>query len=87
MGARSLVASHRKTSGAVKVANLNRCATCRRWLRHISWSATASGKADDAPYQSNASRAILIAIDGGRLMTARIEQDNKLDSAVHAALA
>jgi uncharacterized protein (DUF58 family) len=32
-------------------------------------------------------QTILIAIDAGRLMTARIEKETKLDSAVHAALA
>jgi uncharacterized protein (DUF58 family) len=38
-------------------------------------------------YQIERDQTILIAIDGGRLMTARIEQETKLDSAVHAALA
>jgi uncharacterized protein (DUF58 family) len=32
-------------------------------------------------------QTILIALDAGRLMTARIENETKLDSAVHAALA
>src|SRR5260221_13523371 len=32
-------------------------------------------------------QSILIALDGGRLMPARIENETKLDSAVHAALA
>jgi uncharacterized protein (DUF58 family) len=38
-------------------------------------------------YQIERDQTILIAIDGGRLMTARIDQETKLDSAVHAALA
>jgi uncharacterized protein (DUF58 family) len=38
-------------------------------------------------YQIERDQTILIAIDAGRLMTARIDQETKLDSAVHAALA
>ena len=57
-------------------------------LRHISWSATARrGKLTTRQYQVERDQTILIAIDGGRLMTARIEQETKLDSAVHASLA
>jgi uncharacterized protein (DUF58 family) len=57
-------------------------------LRHISWSATARrGKLTTRQYQIERDQTILIALDAGRLMTARIEQETKLDSAVHATLA
>ena len=76
--------------GAVKVANLNRCATTcvAMSCRHISWTATARrGKLTTRQYQIERDQTILIALDAGRLMTARIEQETKLDSAVHATLA
>jgi uncharacterized protein (DUF58 family) len=57
-------------------------------LRHISWTATARrGKLTTRQYQIERDQTILIVLDSGRLMTARIEQETKLDSAVHAALA
>jgi uncharacterized protein (DUF58 family) len=57
-------------------------------MRHISWSATARrGRITTRQYQIERDQNILIAIDAGRLMTARIETETKLDSAVHAALA
>jgi uncharacterized protein (DUF58 family) len=57
-------------------------------LRHISWTATARrGKLTTRQYQIERDQNILIALDAGRLMTARIENETKLDSAVHAALA
>ncbi|MFS8085469.1 MAG: DUF58 domain-containing protein, partial [Acidobacteriota bacterium] len=57
-------------------------------MRHISWTATARrGKLVTRQYQIERDQTILIALDAGRLMTARIENETKLDSAVHAALA
>ena len=57
-------------------------------LRHVSWSATARrGRLTTRQYQIERDQTILIALDAGRLMTARIEQETKLDSAVHATLA
>src|SRR5437762_13924156 len=57
-------------------------------MRHISWTATARrGKLVTRQYQMERDQTILIALDAGRLMTARIEDETKLDSAVHAALA
>jgi uncharacterized protein (DUF58 family) len=57
-------------------------------LRHISWTATARrGKLTTRQYQIERDQTILIALDAGRLMTARIENETKLDSAVHATLA
>jgi uncharacterized protein (DUF58 family) len=90
LGARSLVSSHRKTSwrGEGREFESMRDYVRGDELRHISWSATARrGKLTTRQYQIERDQTILIAIDGGRLMTARIEQETKLDSAVHAALA
>lgn len=90
LGARSLVFTHRKTSwrGEGREFESMRDYVRGDELRHISWSATARrGKLTTRQYQVERDQTILIAIDGGRLMTARIEQETKLDSAVHAALA
>jgi uncharacterized protein (DUF58 family) len=90
LGARSLVASHRKTSWRGEGREFESLRDYVRGdeLRHISWSATARrGKLTTRQYQIERDQTILVAIDGGRLMTARIEQETKLDSAVHATLA
>src|ERR1051325_7858244 len=90
LGARSVVSTHRKTSwrGEGREFESMRDYVRGDELRHISWSATARrGKLTTRQYQIERDQTILIAIDGGRLMTARIEQETKLDSAVHAALA
>jgi uncharacterized protein (DUF58 family) len=90
LGARSLVASHRKTSwrGEGREFESMRDYVRGDELRHISWTATARrGKLTTRQYQIERDQTLLIAIDGGRLMTARIEQETKLDSAVHATLA
>jgi uncharacterized protein (DUF58 family) len=90
LGARSLVSSHRKTSwrGEGREFESMRDYVRGDELRHISWTATARrGKLTTRQYQIERDQTILIAIDGGRLMTARIENETKLDSAVHAALA
>lgn len=90
LGARSVVSSHRKTSwrGEGREFESMRDYVRGDELRHISWTATARrGKLTTRQYQIERDQTILIAIDAGRLMTARIEQETKLDSAVHAALA
>src|SRR5947209_15459900 len=90
LGARSLVASHRKTSwrGEGREFESMRDYVRGDELRHISWTATARrGKLTTRQYQIERDQTILIAIDAGRLMTARIENETKLDLAVHAALA
>lgn len=90
LGARSLVSSHRKTSwrGEGREFESMRDYVRGDELRHISWTATARrGKLVTRQYQVERDQTILIAIDAGRLMTARIEQETKLDSAVHATLA
>jgi uncharacterized protein (DUF58 family) len=90
LGARSVVSSHRKTSwrGEGREFESMRDYVRGDELRHISWTTTARrGKMTTRQYQIERDQTILIALDAGRLMTARIEQETKLDSAVHATLA
>lgn len=90
LGARSLVAAHRKTSWRGEGREFESLRDYVRGdeLRHVSWTATARrGKLTTRQYQIERDQTILIALDAGRLMTARIEQETKLDSAVHATLA
>lgn len=90
LGARSLVAQHRKTSWRGEGREFESLRDYVRGdeLRHISWTATARrGRITTRQYQTERDQNILIALDAGRLMTARIEIETKLDSAVHAALA
>jgi uncharacterized protein (DUF58 family) len=90
LGARSLVSSHRKTSwrGEGREFESMRDYVRGDELRHISWTATARrGKLTTRQYQIERDQTILVALDAGRLMTARIENETKLDSAVHATLA
>jgi uncharacterized protein (DUF58 family) len=90
LGARSVVSSHRKTSWRGEGREFESLRDYVRGdeLRHISWTATARrGKLTTRQYQIERDQTVLIALDAGRLMTARIEQETKLDSAVHASLA
>jgi uncharacterized protein (DUF58 family) len=90
LGARSLVAAHRRTSwrGEGREFESMRDYVRGDELRHVSWTATARrGKLTTRQYQIERDQTILIALDSGRLMTARIENETKLDSAVHATLA
>lgn len=89
LGARSLVAAHRKSAWRGEGREFESLRDYVRGdeLRHVSWTATARrGKLVTRQYQIERDQTILIAIDAGRLMTARIEQETKLDLAVHAAL-
>ena len=57
-------------------------------LRHISWTATARrGKLTTRQYQIERDQTIIIALDAGRLMTGRIGDETKFDTAIHASLA
>jgi uncharacterized protein (DUF58 family) len=90
LGARSFVAARRKSQwrGEGRDFESLREYVLGDEMRHISWTATARrGKLVTRQYQMERDQTILIAIDAGRLMTARIEKETKLDSAVHAALA
>ncbi|MEW6731870.1 MAG: DUF58 domain-containing protein [Acidobacteriota bacterium] len=56
-------------------------------IRHISWTATARrGKLVTRQYQIERNQNVMIMLDAGRLMTARIERLTKLDHAINAAL-
>ncbi|CAN5526175.1 DUF58 domain-containing protein [soil metagenome] len=57
-------------------------------LRHISWTATARrGKLTTRQYQIERDQTIIIALDAGRLMTGRIGDETKFDTALHVSLA
>ena len=57
-------------------------------LRHISWTATARrSKLTTRQYQIERDQTVIIAMDAGRLMTGRIGNETKFDTAIHASLA
>ena len=57
-------------------------------LRHISWTATARrNKLTTRQYQIERDQTVMIALDAGRLMTGRIGDETKFDTALHASLA
>lgn len=57
-------------------------------LRHISWTTTARrGKLTTRQYQIEREQTVTIALDAGRLMTGRIGDETKFDTAIHASLA
>ena len=57
-------------------------------LRHISWTATARrNKLTTRQYQIERDQTVIIAVDAGRLMTGRIGDETKFDTAIHASLA
>lgn len=56
-------------------------------LRHVAWSATARhGKLVTKEFQLERNQSLIIALDTGRLMTARVGRFTKMDHAVYAAL-
>src|SRR5216110_2493398 len=90
LGTRSFVAARRKSQwrGEGRDFESLREYVLGDEMRHISWTATARrGKLVTRQYQMERDQTILIMLDAGRLMTARIENETKLDSAVHATLA
>ena len=57
-------------------------------LRHISWTATARRhKLTTRQYQIERDQTVIIALDAGRLMTGRIGNESKFETAIHASLA
>src|SRR5919205_354911 len=90
LGARSLVAAQRRAAWRGEGRDFE---SLREYvpgdeLRHVSWSATARrGRLTTRQYQIERDQTVLVALDAGRLMTARIERETKFDSAIHAALA
>ena len=90
LGKRSFVAARRKSQWRGEGREFESLRDYVRGdeMRHISWTATARrGRLVTRQYQMERDQTILIMLDAGRLMTARIESETKLDSAVHAALA
>ena len=90
LGARSFLAIQRK---AVRRGEGREFESMRDYvrgdeLRHISWTATARrNKLITRQYQIERDQTIFIALDAGRLMTGRIGDETKFDTAIHAALA
>jgi uncharacterized protein (DUF58 family) len=90
LGARSLVAAQRRAAWRGEGRDFE---SLREYvpgdeLRHVSWSATARrGKLTTRQYQIERDQTVLVALDAGRLMTARVEGESKFDTAIHAALA
>jgi len=90
LGAQSLAASHRRVArrGEGREFESLREYVPGDELRHVSWTATARrGRLTTRQYQTERDQTILIALDAGRLMTARIENESKFDAAINAALA
>lgn len=90
LGARSFLAIQRK---AVRRGEGREFESMRDYvrgdeLRHISWTATARrSKLTTRQYQIERDQTVVIALDAGRLMTGRIEDETKFDTAIHASLA
>lgn len=90
LGARSFLAIQRK---AVRRGEGREFESMRDYvrgdeLRHISWTATARrSKLTTRQYQIERDQTVVIALDAGRLMTGRIDDESKFDTAMHASLA
>ncbi|MDQ6785424.1 MAG: DUF58 domain-containing protein, partial [Acidobacteriota bacterium] len=90
LGARSFLAIQRKSvrRGEGREFESMRDYVRGDELRHISWTATARrNKLTTRQYQIERDQTILIALDAGRLMTGRIGNETKFDTAIHASLA
>ena len=89
LGAQSLIAAQRRSVRRGEGRDFESLRDYVRGdeLRHISWTATARrGKLVTRQYQIERDQTILAVIDAGRLMTGRIEDESKFDSAIQAAL-
>lgn len=90
LGAQSFIAVQRK---AVRRGEGREFESMRDYvrgdeLRHISWTATARrSKLTTRQYQIERDQTVIIALDAGRLMTGRIGDETKFDTAIHATLA
>ncbi|MCE7962316.1 MAG: DUF58 domain-containing protein [Acidobacteria bacterium ACB1] len=57
-------------------------------MRNISWTATARrSKLTSVQHQIERDQTVMIALDAGRLMTGRIDNETKFETALHASLA
>lgn len=90
LGAQSFIAVQRK---AVRRGEGREFESMRDYvrgdeMRHISWTATARrSKLTTRQYQIERDQTVIIALDAGRLMTGRIGDETKFDTAIHATLA
>lgn len=90
LGARSFLAVQRKS---VRRGEGREFESMREYvrgdeLRHISWTATARrSRLITRQYQIERDQTVMIMLDGGRLMTGRIGDETKFDTAIHASLA
>lgn len=90
LGARSFLAIQRR---AVRRGEGREFESMRDYVpgdeqRHISWTATARrNRLTTRQYQIERDQTVMIALDGGRLMTGRIADESKFDTAIHASLA
>ena len=90
LGARSFIAIQRR---AVRRGEGREFESMRDYvlgdeLRHISWTATARrSKLTTRQYQIERDQTIIVALDAGRLMTGRIGEETKFDTAIQATLA
>lgn len=90
LGARSFLAVQRK---AVRRGEGREFESLRDYvagdeMRNISWTATARrSKLTSIQHQIERDQTIIIALDAGRLMTGRIDNETKFETALHASLA
>ena len=90
LGARSFLAVQRKSvrRGEGREFESMRDYVRGDELRHISWTATARrSRLTTRQYQIERDQTVMIMLDGGRLMTGRIGDETKFDTAIHASLA
>ena len=90
LGARSFLAVQRKSvrRGEGREFESMRDYVRGDELRHISWTATARrSRLTTRQYQIERDQNIIVALDAGRLMTGRIGNETKFDTAIHASLA
>jgi uncharacterized protein (DUF58 family) len=89
LGAQSLIATNRRSIRRGEGRDFESLREYVRGdeLRHLSWTATARrGKLVTRQYQIERDQTVLVALDAGRLMTGRIENESKFDSAIQATL-
>ena len=90
LGARSFLAVQRK---AVRRGEGREFESLRDYvagdeMRNISWTATARrSKLTSVQHQIERDQTIIVALDAGRLMTGRIDNETKFETALHASLA
>ena len=90
LGARSFLAIQRK---AVRRGEGREFESLRDYvagdeMRNISWTATARrSKLTSVQHQIERDQTVIVALDAGRLMTGRIDNETKFETGLHASLA